>query len=37
MRKLQELHKEKETLGKRVQVEEENLHNNLKRRLKELQ
>lgn len=36
MKKLTELQKDKETLAKKVQQEEENLHNNLKRRLKDL-
>jgi predicted nuclease with TOPRIM domain len=37
MRKLFDLQKEKETLSKRLAQEEENLHTNLKRRLKDLQ
>lgn len=37
MRKMIDLQREKEQLAKKVQQEEENLHLNLKRRLKELQ
>jgi hypothetical protein len=36
MKKLTDLQKEKEALAKKVQMEEENLTNNLKRRLKDL-
>ena len=37
MRKLYDLQREKDSLARRVQLEEENLHNNLKKRLKDLQ
>lgn len=37
MRKMLDLQREKEVLAKKVQSEEENLHLNLRRRLKELQ
>ena len=37
MRKLYDLQREKDSLARRVQLEEENLHSNLKKRLKDLQ
>ncbi len=36
MRKLYDLQREKDSLSKKLAQEEENLHNNLKKRLKDL-